>query len=234
MLLNIMQVKAQQRDSSDYMPAPPSESGVSSVLRSQRHVLFIDITENSWAHLPAGIETNFISGGVNLSLFYDFFYAHKHFSIAPGLSFSNATVKTNGYTITNDSGSLSFVELIPYPAGISYIKNKLSISYFDVPVEFRFQVHPDERGKNFWISPGFRAGILLSDFWKYKYEAGGMLSKTKTYYQQDLQKYHYGVSLRAGYYKVGVFAYYSLSTLFEKDRGPDLIPFSIGIAFTPL
>ncbi|MEO5673126.1 MAG: outer membrane beta-barrel protein [Chitinophagales bacterium] len=227
---------AQVIDTSDYMPPPPTESGVSSVLRSQRHLLFIDITHNSWFNLPEGIHTNFISGGINFSLYYDIFIAKKHFSIAPGIGYANSTVKNNAYSQVIDGGStLSYTSLITYPDSVKFLKNKFSASYLDLPVEFRFRIKPDERGKNFWIAPGFRAGLLLSDFWKYKNEmVPGQVMKTKNYNLENIENFHYGISFRAGYYKFGVYAYYSLSTVFEKNHGPDLVPFSIGIAFTPL
>ena len=83
---------AQVNDSTNYFPPPPGGNpAVSSVLRSQKHLLFIDITENSWLNLPEGITTKFISGGVNFSLYCDIFIVKKYFGIAPGISFSNMT-----------------------------------------------------------------------------------------------------------------------------------------------
>jgi hypothetical protein len=226
---------AQNNDSTDYFPPPPgNSSAVSSVLRSQKHLVLFDVTQNTWLNLPEGVTTKFISGGFNFGLYYDFFIAKKFFGIAPGISFSNATVKNNSYPITTDVGDLKYNSLLPYPDSVSYLTNKFSISYFDIPVELRFRIHPDERGKNFWFAPGFRAGILLSDFWKHKYETAGMVFKTKIYNQPNIEKFHYGITLRAGYYKFGVYAFYSLSSFFERGRGPDIVPLSVGLTLTPL
>jgi len=229
---------AQVNDTANYFPPPPGNNpGVSSVLRSQKHLLFIDLTENSWLHLPEGITTKFISGGFNFSIFYDFFVAKKFFGIAPGISFSNATVKNNSYFMfsQNVNGNIDSTWLVPFDSTFNVLKNKLSISYLDFPIELRFRIKPDVRGKNFWIAPGFRVGFLLSDFWKYKQDDPlSPYNKYKIYGIPNIEKFHYGVSLRAGYYKFGVYAFYSLTRLFEKNRGPDLVPFSVGIALTPL
>lgn len=228
---------AQVNDTANYFPPPPPDnnSAVSNVLRSQKHLLFIDITQNTWLHLPDDITTKFISGGFNISIFYDFFIAKKFFGIAPGISFSNVTVKSNAIPVEDPSAlpegftNMQVVSDTP----LHYVKNKISTSYLDLPIEFRFRIKPDVRGKNFWIAPGFRAGFLLSDFWKKKIDSPNS-SKEKIYNIQFIEKFHYGVSLRAGYYKFGGYVFYSLTDLFEKNRGTYLTPFSVGITLTPL
>jgi hypothetical protein len=230
---------AQVNDTTDYFPPPPGNNpGVSSVLRSQKHLLFIDITQNTWLHLPDDVSTKFISGGFNISIFYDFFVAKKFFGIAPGIGFSNATVKSNTfiYYFFDNQNNVDSVSLVPMDDS-AYIKSKISTSYLDLPIELRFRIKPDERGKNFWIAPGFRAGILLSDFWKYKdnnLNGNNTVRKVKIYDTHFVESFRYGISLRAGYYKFGVYVFYSLTSLFEKNKGPDLVPFSAGITLTPL
>jgi hypothetical protein len=41
------------------------------------------------------------------------------------------------------------------------------------------------------------------------------------------------VTARVGYKEVAIFANYYMTSLFKPDRGPELYPFSIGLAFTP-
>ena len=227
----------QVNDTSNYFPPPPgSNPTVSSVLRSQKHLVFIDITQNMWLHLPNEITTKFISGGFNISIFYDFFITKKYFGIAPGISFSNATVKSNAIPVKNPAAFPGgFTDMIVVSdSPVHYLRNKISTSYLDLPVEFRFRIKPDERGKNFWFAPGVRAGVLLSDFWKKKIDSPGNWNKEKIYNIQFIEKFHYGVSLRAGYYKFGVYVFYSLTDLFERKQGTLLTPFSVGIALTPL
>jgi len=206
--------------------------GVYGVLKAQRSFIFIDVTQNTWFDLPDDVKTKFIGGGFNFSLFYEIPLVKNVLGFAPGIGFSNATVKANVFVSYNQPPDSTL--LIPYRDTIENMKTKISTSYFDIPVEFRIRIKPDQRGKNFWFAPGFRAGFLLSDFWKFKGDdlLGNPL-KLKEYEIANLQKFRYGVSFRAGYYKFGVYAFYSLSTLFEKDKGPGITPFSGGITFTP-
>lgn len=74
-----------------------------------------------------------------------------------------------------------------------------------------------------------KGGWLFQDHTKYKDED----MKSKSYNLDHLNAFQYGLTARMGYSKLGVNGYYALSGIFEKDKGPDLVPFSIGISFTP-
>jgi hypothetical protein len=45
--------------------------------------------------------------------------------------------------------------------------------------------------------------------------------------------YRYGVMTRIGFGKFNLTGYYALTSLFEENKGPDIIPFSIGFSFIP-
>jgi hypothetical protein len=229
---------AQQRDTSSVYSVPDAGAGspVSGMLRMQRSFLFIDVAHNAWADRPEEIENYFFSGGFNFNLFYEVSLIGKVLKLAPGISFSNATVKHNSYIFTSrDTANNLITVFTPIPDSVDYCKSKISASYIDVPLEFRLAIRPDARGRNFWIAPGLRAGVRVSDFWKYKGEiTHGTETKLKVYNLHGIEDFRYGISLRAGYYKFGLFAFYSLSDLFEEEAGPLLAPFSVGVCFTPL
>jgi len=213
----------------------PNVSNVPAVFQLQRNLLFIDITQNYWLNKPDDVTTKYISGGFNINLAYEIRMVKNIFSIAPGIALSNMTVKNNCLVQYNPVGDddRGFTELAPYDPD-QMEKSKISTDYLDFPVEFRFRIKPDMRGKNFWIDPGFRFGFLISDFWKFHYLYGNDWQKAKIYQTNNIDKTHYGISLRTGYYKFGLYAFYSLSDLFEKNKGTELTPFSIGICLTPL
>ena len=227
----VLPISAFSQDSSGYSMS--AISAMPAMLHLQRTFIFIDITNGFWLSKPDDIKTNLISGGVNFNLAYEIQLVKNIFTIAPGISFSNVTVKNNAtyqYEFLNDDPE-GYTALIPISDSVEYLKNKLSTSFIDIPLELRFRVNPDERGRNFWIAPGFRIGWLVSDFWKYKYSDGVDKMKTKTYNIKNLETFHYGISLRTGFYKFGVYAFYSLSDLFES--GTEVTPFTVGITVTP-
>jgi len=212
------------------------------LLGSQRNFIFFDITQNMWVKAPDYIETKFFSGGFNVNLFYDIRIFKSYISLAPGISFSNATVKSNTYPsyyqnsqhLLDSTGLTLYTDSSFVNINDPGLKLKFSTSYLDIPIELRFRIKPDQRGKNFWIAPGFRAGILLGDFFKYNgTDIFGNPIKFKQYKVTAIENFHYGISLRAGYYKDGVYVFYSLTNLFEKNKGTEVTPFSAGITLTP-
>lgn len=206
------------------------------VLQARRTFIFLDFAENTWVHRPEDVNTRFVSGGFNANLMYEIFIVKNVFTFAPGISYSNVTVKNNADVVYvpdqgNDRG---YTQLMPIPEGRDYRVSKISTSYFDIPLEFHIRIKPEMRGRNLWLAPGFRAGWMIGNFWKYDGDgAGGYNVKYKVYRIENLENFHYGVSVRAGYYKFGLYAYYSLTDLFEQDKGTELRPFSMGLTLTP-
>lgn len=60
-----------------------------------------------------------------------------------------------------------------------------------------------------------------------------IMVKEKTKTIRQLQKWSYGVTLRVGYKFVTVYAYYQISDIFEKGKGPEISPVSLGLTITP-
>jgi len=80
-------------------------------------------------------------------------------------------------------------------------------------------------GHKAYISVGGQAGFLLGT--KTKVEYGNTLSESHS--NKNVTPITYGLTARVGYRYLNLYANYSMSTLFEKDKGPELNPFSIGI-----
>lgn len=109
-------------------------------------------------------------------------------------------------------------------------KSKFSSAYLNIPLLAEFQIPVENYGDRFYVSAGVVAGIRLSTHTKVKYRANGKKEKLKTpddYYLQDVR---FSGMLRMGYRWVNVFASYDIQPLFLDDKGPELYPFSFGIA----
>ncbi|HUM45590.1 MAG TPA: outer membrane beta-barrel protein [Chitinophagales bacterium] len=223
---------AQVEDSTSRMP--PQVAGV---LNFPKQFFFFDITQNGWLNAPEGVETKFISGGLNINFLYEFNIIGSHLGIAPGLSYSVSGVKSNAffmYQYGDDGKEVVYTDLTIIEGDSIIEKSKLSVSYLEIPVEVHIHLKPNERGRSFLIAPGFRGGVKVGDFWKLNYNnniAG--VDKIKLYGVENLSPFRYGVSLRLMYYKFGLFGYYQLNHLFEGNKGPDISPFSVGITISP-
>ena len=75
---------------------------------------------------------------------------------------------------------------------------------------------------------GLRIGYMLSNYQKIIDTEG----KRKFYDFEDINALRYGLSARLGVGKVQLTGFYSLVPLIDPNRGSDVIPISLGLAFT--
>ncbi len=81
---------------------------------------------------------------------------------------------------------------------------------------------------------GIKLGYLLDAKTKYKGDnqnGDQIIQKNKKVNAVD--KFRFGPTLRIGYDWVQVYAYYSVTKVFDKGFGPDLYPLSVGVTFMP-
>ncbi|MDX9852299.1 MAG: outer membrane beta-barrel protein [Tenuifilaceae bacterium] len=126
-------------------------------------------------------------------------------------------------TIKNDNGvtkvDSSFVDF-------NVSKSKLSTTYFTVPLLLEFQIPAGHH--RLYVSGGIIGGVRLGSHTKVVYNDGGK-EKKKNRDDFNLSTFRYGLTARVGYRGLRLFANYYPTSLFEKDKGPELYPFSIGL-----
>ncbi|MFZ5939660.1 MAG: hypothetical protein ACOYXB_03720 [Bacteroidota bacterium] len=106
-------------------------------------------------------------------------------------------------------------------------KSKLGMFYLKAPLFLEF--HIPVGGKDIHISGGLTGGIKLSSKTKIKYLINGERSKENTKGDYNLSPLRYGAEVRIGYRALNLYATYYLTPLFEKNMGPELYPFTIGL-----
>lgn len=112
---------------------------------------------------------------------------------------------------------------------INYRKNKLISWYGQIPLLLNFQTSPGNAKKNFHLSVGGYAGLLISAKTKRKSEEGGKINKSDDY---NLNRFRYGATARIGYRNVELYCNYNLSSMFVEDQGPEIMPVTFGISLT--
>jgi len=137
--------------------------------------------------------------------------------------------------------------------GISIHKSKLSVMYLTLPVLLEFQTAPIYQKNGFHINTGIVIGARLSshtkkyynelnkefDVTQYSPETGlydvvytaisPESPKAHVYGDWFLQPFKFDASVRIGWNFFNLWANYSLNTMFRKDKGPELYPWSAGI-----
>lgn len=114
---------------------------------------------------------------------------------------------------------------------IDYRKNRLRTSWVNIPllVEFNTSNNPD---KAFHLAGGMTFGYRMHAKTKQEFTIDNREYEVVTKDDYNLAPFRYSATVRAGYGDFTIFANYALSTLFEKDKGPKLYPFSAGVALT--
>ena len=182
--------------------------------------------DNIWKP-PSFIEVNpKESRGIHLYLSYSFTLL-KNLNFSPGLGISSFNLSTNILEWKVDSTNNYYIFL---PDSINFLKNKLSANYVEIPLEFRIHTNPNKRGQQFTWTIGFKTGYQFRSYKKIKYDD----VKRKDFNINGLNPLRYGVITRIGFGRIYITAFYSLSTLFKKDFGPDLTPFSVGVSILTL
>ena len=190
--------------------------------------LIFEITNDMWLDLPTGVELRGFSPGFKAYFFSDYTFGQDAIlSFAWGFGVSADNVHSNAILVQEDlgDGELGDQELVAYPDDYDYEKNKFVTTYLELPIELRLIT----KGRSpFKFAAGFRLGYLLSDHQKIIDTDG----KRKIYDFNDVTVWRYGVSARIGVGKIQATAFYSLVPLIEGSD--NVIPFSVGIALTPI
>jgi hypothetical protein len=79
-------------------------------------------------------------------------------------------------------------------------------------------------------------GWSLNEHTKYKgtdLAGSGTQVKEKSLMLRNLDNFHYGPFAVIGYKWFGASVFYQLSSIFEKDLGPQIYPISVGLVFKP-
>ena len=108
----------------------------------------------------------------------------------------------------------------------NFLKNKLTVSYLTLPVILEYNTGENHK---FHIGAGMIFGARIGSHIKQVYETDGSKYKDKTYDDFNLCPYKADATLRIGVGFVNLFANYSLTPLFKKDKQPELYPLTVGL-----
>jgi hypothetical protein len=109
-------------------------------------------------------------------------------------------------------------------------KSKLSIFYFTIPILFELQL-PSSRTfhKRFWLSGGILGSLKIDSHTKVVYNDNGKRKRDKNRDDFNIAVLRYGFTGRVGYSNFFAYANYFPVQFFEKDKGPELYPFAVGV-----
>ena len=147
-----------------------------------------------------------------------------------GIEWNSYNFKKN-ITLNPDAPYIGAANSEVAPDSIKFIKNKLKAVYLKVPLLLELNTNSKNPDKSFHIAGGIEVAYKIGSKTKQKYEINGYEFKVTQRDDYHLASFKYSTVLRVGYGEYfTVFANYSLSQLFEKNKGPQVFPFTAGIS----
>lgn len=143
-----------------------------------------------------------------------------------GLEFNDYHFRNNtNFKVQN---GITVVDSTYILAGYKVTKTKFSTQQLVVPLLLEFQIPVGSDSKRIFISTGVIGGVRFGSHTKVEYEFNGE-KKDKVKDDFNLFSFRYGFTARVGYRGLKLFANYYPTPLFEKGKGPEVYPFSVGL-----
>lgn len=180
---------------------------------------FMDLSNTDKADLVASKSwewgINLFDGALRLS---------KHFGFTGGLGFGYTSYRlgSNQAFIENSDGVTHIVS--ESPEDVVYKNSRLRYYHLRLPITFEFQQRFGWRGPLFFsIGAEAEARLWVKSIAK--------VNGKKRTLGKDMNVRPLGINIlaQAGYSDWGLYFRYSTASLFEKNKGPELYPYSVGI-----
>lgn len=165
---------------------------------------------------------------------YSINFVNNKFGLVTGLG-----IEWNYYRFDNDNsvqenpttGIIEPIDLSVTQPSWSIEKSKLSTTYATIPL--LLEIHSSSSQSNGIVfSAGAIGGVKLGSNTKVVYKENGDKNKDKTKDDFNLAPFRYGVHARIGVGDWLIYGTYYFTSIFEKDKGPELYPISVGFALS--
>lgn len=202
--------------------------------------ILIEFGLNQMLNRPNDLKMSAFSRSLNAYFTYDVVLGKSRFSVAPGIGIGtdNYYHKKNGIAWPNNTNLQDTITSFPLLGdSVTAKKSKLGLVYAEIPLEFRFRSKPNKKQTSWKLAAGFKLGFLLASKWKYKgedIETGTGEVKFKEFKVANVNKLRYGVYVRGGYGIFNLYVNYQISSIFQKNKGPQMYPLQFGIAICGL
>ena len=141
-----------------------------------------------------------------------------------GFEFNNYFYKNN-YTLRSDTNRIVLLCV----AGPKYDKNKLTVSWFRVPLLLQFNTKSGHKGGSFHVALGAIGAVRMCSHTKQTWEIDDTRYRTLTKSSFNLNPFKADATLRIGYGYFNVFVNYTFTPMFEGGKGPKVFPVTAGI-----
>ena len=204
------------------------------------HIL-VQFSSDHWTGMPDSISSHQsgFSRGFNAYLMLDKpFRSSPKFSIGLGIGIgtSNIFFKKMNIDIKSTAAKLPFTAV---DSTNHFKKYKLSLSYLEVPLEFRFSSNPLNSNKSWKVAIGGKVGTMINAHTKGKELQSKNNSLINDYTQKENNKKYFNGTrfmgtARIGYGIFSLFGAYQLNNILKDVAGPPMKLYQVGITLSGL
>ncbi len=160
----------------------------------------------------------------NINLFQTGFGIYRDYvgiTTGVGIKWNNYKFRNPNTVLVSDSVPLYYYEK---PEGDNE-KSKLATCYLTIPLLLEFHIPTSE--ETLYLAGGLEGGMKIKAWSKQKTTND---QKSKDHGDFHTPVWDYRATVRAGYGNFGLFATYGLQPVFEKGKGPEVYPFTVGVS----
>lgn len=170
------------------------------------------------------------SGSVRLNLFESKIRLAKDYvGLVTGVGFTWNKYAFKNNIVMSSNGDSTFAAT---DSLINYRKNSLRATYVQVPLMVEFNTSEDPE-RTFHLAAGVIGGWKIGSRYKQYYDYEGKEYKSYVKDDYNLNPLTLDATARIGYRNLTLWATYGLTSLFEKDKGPEVYPVSVGLTVIP-
>ncbi|MDQ6755801.1 MAG: PorT family protein [Bacteroidota bacterium] len=203
--------------------------------------LMIQLSSDHWTGMPDSISRHQkgFSRGLNIYLMTDKpFKTNPKYSLGIGIGVgsSNITFKTMNVDLKSTATKLPFTAV---DSTNHFKKYKLSLSYLEIPLEFRYSSNPSDPSKSWKIALGGKVGTLINAHTKGKELQNKNGATISTYTEKESSKTFFNstrfmATARVGYGIFSLFGAFQLNNVIKDIAGPPIKLYQIGITLSGL
>lgn len=201
----------------------------------------IQFSSDHWNGMPDSISSHQsgFSKGFNAYVMLDKpFKSSPRFSIGLGLGIgsSNISFKKMNVDIKSNTSKLPFIAT---DSTNHFKKYKLSLSYLELPLEFRFASNPSSLNKSWKVALGAKVGTIINAHTKGKELQNKNNALLNDYIQKENSKKFFNGTrfmgtARVGYGIISLFGAYQLNNVLKDVAGPPMKLYQVGITLSGL
>ncbi len=210
------------------------QSATIPISKPARDFLLLQFGYFGWLNKPDSVQTKGFGYTFSAFLCYDFPIKNSKLSFATGIGINTNVTYLNGQILVlADTGArASQVHFLGDTVG--YKRFKFVTTYLTAPFELRYFSNQKNRNKGFKAAIGLQIGTLLGAHTKGLRSVSGNNVKDKEDTKNFITTWNFQSTARIGWGHFSIFGTYNLTNVFKTNDGPDITPFSMGIALTGL